>query len=247
MTYFRNFPRTLYKFGNELTNDLFQNIAIYADVVDQVRDQVTLYENYYIKPDERPDQVSFNLYNTSDYHWTFYLMNPELRESGWPISNEKAFELAKRRYNTTVLTTLNFIYDKFKVGQSISGSTSGGTGTIVHRDLQLGQIWIKETQTFINGEQITSTNSSGTVEQIILNSSTVQYNAIHHYENSDGEYVDIGIDPSTGNYLAAGGLVTPVTWLERLNKQNEDLKQIRVIKPSIIESVSQSFKEAVAQ
>lgn len=245
--YFRNYPRIFYKFGNEANNDVFQNIAIYPDVIDQVRDQVTAYQDYYILPDERPDQVSFKLYGTPDYHWTFYLMNPKLRESGWPLSSRKLFEFAEDEYTHTILTTLDFIYDKFKVGQTMSGVTSGASAVITKRDLQLGQIWIANTPNpaFINGEVIQSTNSSGVLESITLNSSVIQYNAIHHYENDNSEYVDLGIDSATGNYLSPGAQRTPVTWIERLKKKNDDLLQIRVVKPNIIESVAESFRDAL--
>ena len=65
MTYFRDFPRVLYTFGNEETADAFENIALYADTIDQVRDAVGLYEDYYIQNGERPDQVSFKLYEST--------------------------------------------------------------------------------------------------------------------------------------------------------------------------------------
>ena len=78
--YFRNFPEIDYIFGNELNASKFENISIYSDVVDQVKNVVTAYEDYNIYPGERPDQVSFNLYGTTEHYWTFYLMNDKLRE-----------------------------------------------------------------------------------------------------------------------------------------------------------------------
>ena len=98
---------------------------------------------------------------------------------------------------------------------------------------------------FINGEIIQSTNSSGILESITLNSSVIQYNAVHHYENDSSEYIDLGIDSATGNYLSPVALRTPVTWIERLKKKNDNLLQIRVVKPNIIESIAESFRDAL--
>ena len=246
MAYFKYFPRVLYNFGDEKTSDVFENISIYSDTVDQIRDQISLYENYYILPGERPDQVSMKLYDTTEYHWTFYLMNLKLREEGWPLSPQNIFEFAQKKYNHTVINTRSTITDKMAIGQTITGLTSGATGVIVHRDLDLGQLWIEETQTFTAGETATSTNTEGTIESITVVSSSVQYNAAHHYENASGEYVDLGLDPATGNLLAPGSQLTEITWLDRLVAKNDELKKIRVIKKTVINQVAESFREAVS-
>ena len=39
---------------------------------------------------------------------------------------------------------------------------------------------------------------------------------------------------------------TPITWLNRLNNQNDELKKIKIIKPNIIGTIAESFREAVS-
>lgn len=242
MTYFRNFPRINYLFGNETTTEVFENLSIYSDVVDQIRDAVTAYEDYYILPDERPDQVSYKLYGTTDYHWTFFLMNAGLRDSGWPMSDRKLFEKAQADYDSTVITTLSTLTDRFKIGHQMRGLTSGASATISHRELDLGQVWFESsTGTFTAGETVTSTDpTDGITRSIVVGSISTQYNAAHHYENASGEYVDI--DPTVG----AGAQLTEITWLDRLVSHNNSLKSIRAIRPNVIEEVVESFKEAIA-
>jgi len=240
MTYFQDFPTIEYKFGEEKTTDLFRNIAIYSDVVDQVRNAITAYQDYQIQPDERPDQASYNIYGSVNYYWTFYLMNPHLRERGWPLSRQTAFEKGTKDYDQLILTTRTKLTDKFKVGQTVSGNSSGHTGNIVHRELDLGQLYIgSNTGNFTAGENIQSTNSSGVVETIVLNSTELQVNAAHHYENASKDVVDI--DPEVG----PGAGITEVTWLERLIAQNDELRQIKVIRPNNIRQVSDAFKDAL--
>lgn len=242
MTYFRYFPRVNYKFGNETTTDVIENISIYSDVIDQIKDALTAYEDYYILPDERPDQVSYKLYGTPDYHWTFFLMNEDLRDSGWPLSNNKVFEKAQADYDHTVITTLSTLTDRFKVGHTMTGLSSGATATISHRELDLGQVWFEGgTGTFTAGETVNSTDpTDGITRSIVVDSVATQYNAAHHYENASGEYVDI--DPTVG----PGAQLTEITWLDRLVTQNDNLKSIRVIRSNVIEEVVDSFREAVA-
>jgi len=238
--YFAPFPRVLYNFGEETDPVGFENIAVYADTVDQIRDAVTAYQNYYIRPDQRPDQVSTELYGTPIYHWTFYLMNEHLRERGWPLSDGAAFEKAKKDYHYRVLTTRTKLTDRFKVNQTVTGLGSGATGKIIHRNLDLGQLFIDDVVgTFTAGESIQSTKSDGTLETISLHSTELQYNAAHHYENADKEVVDI--DPTVG----PGAQLTEVTFLDELIKQNNVMKQIRVIRNEIIVDVADSFKRAI--
>ena len=240
MSYFRGFPTTFYKFGDEKTDDVFRNIAIYADVIDQIKTNLTAYENYNIGPSERPDQSSYKLYGTVDYYWTFFMMNAKLREQGWPLSRRAVYDLGQSKYNQLILTTRTELTDRFKVGQIISGNISGHSGKIVHREIDLGQLYISSnTGDFTAGETIESTNSSGVVETIVLNSTSIQANAAHHYENASGHNVDI--DPRVG----PGAGISEVTWLERLINENDELTRIRVIRSQNIKEVSEAFKRAI--
>ncbi len=241
MTYFRNFPIISYKFGDETTSDRFRNIAIYSDVVDQIKNVASSYVDYYVLPNERPDQVSYKLYGSTSYHWTFELMNPKIRERGWPLSQQKIYEKGLADYNELVLTTRTKLTDKFKVGQTISGNASGHNGTIIHRELDLGQLYVaNNTGTFNAEETIQSTNSAGDIETITLTSTSSKYNVAHHYENSDNEWVDI--DPETG----PGAGITEITWLDRLNSQNDELRQIRIVKRNLIHQISESFSQSLS-
>ena len=239
--YFKYFPMIDYKFGDEPESSRFENITIYADVVDQIADATTAYNEYYILPDERPDNVSEKLYGTPNFHWTFYMMNDAIREQGWPVSNNKVFELAEIKYATRVITTKTKLTDKFKVGQTITGATSSATATIGKRNLDLGQLFLENvSNTFVAGENVNSLNLNNVTETIVVDSYEFQYNAAHHYENTSGDTVDI--DPETG----PGATLTEVTYLDRVNRLNEANRQIRVLKRDIIRDVVQSFRDTVS-
>lgn len=240
--FFRFFPHTQYKFGDETMGTTFENISIYSDVVDQISNSVTAYSDYNVQPGERPDQVSQKLYGTPHYHWTFFLMNPTVRYCGWPLDPQKLYEKAIEDYDAKVITTKTVLTDKFLVGQTMTGLSSGATAKVAKRNLDLGQIFIDTstlTGTFTASESITSPDSEGVIETIVATSFEDQYNAAHHYEDADGNTVDI--DPAVG----PGSLLTEVTWFDRLEKLNEGNRTIRVIKPSIVGDVVRSFREAV--
>lgn len=246
MSYFKYFPRVPYKFGNETSENTFENISVYADIIDQVKNDVATYEEYYILPGERPDQVSLKLYDTPDYHWTFFLLNDDIKEQGWPLSNQNLFKYAEKEYNSTVLVTRANIANIFKIGQTVIGLGSGAEAVIEFRDVNLGQLWIKTPSTgFTNGETISSQGTGQFADTVTLKSSSLQYNAIHHYEDVNGIWQDLGFE-SDGSRSEPSALWTPVTWLDRLNSQNEQLKRIKIIKPNIIGTIAESFREAVS-
>ena len=241
MNHFRKYPRTLYTFGNEVTQNGIQDISIYSDMIDQVRNAIGVYKDYYIQSGERADQVSQTLYDTPEFHWTFMLMNPKLRECGWPLSDREIYKKAQQDYYHTVVTTKSRLGDKMAVGQTITGLTSGATGSIGYRIIDNGQIWFDDTTgTFLAGETATSTNANGVLESIVIGSVEDQYNAAHHYENADGSWADF--DPEVG----PGSSLTEITFLENLKRANDELKNIRVIRPSQIGSVVESFYEAIS-
>ena len=85
MTLFANYPLVDYRFGDEVATSVFQNITTYVDLIDQVADDAALYEYYFIPDGMRPDVLSYELYGTIDYYWTFFLLNDNLRQQGLAV------------------------------------------------------------------------------------------------------------------------------------------------------------------
>jgi len=235
-SFFKNFPATSYRFGNGLDPVSFQNLSVYIDLVDIIKDNVAFYRSIVILEGDRPDQVSLKLYGTTDYHWTFFLMNDNIREGGWPLTEPELKEKAAQLYPNTVLTTRNELTSIFKVGQIVTGSRSGSTGTIVHRNLDLGQLHISGKQTFFNTETITS-QVGDEVQSVNLSGAVDEINAVIFYRDGDSKIVDV--DP----YQAPSSLVTPTTNIEYLREKNDELKTIRVIKPSAIEDIFRQYQQ----
>ena len=246
--FFQYFPRTQYKFGNEANADVIQNIAVYADIIDQIKDETSTYNDYTVIENERPDQTSFKLYDTPNYHWTFFLLNDKLREQGWPMTNANVLTKAKKDYPNTVLTTrssLGAVKGFFKTGDTITGRTSGATANIVSRRMELGQLVINNITNgpFVKDELLEMTGTTNTIT--VSETPALEYLAAHHYEDANKIRTDLGYD-TDGLLLAPGAQLTKVTFLDRLHNQNDNLKQIRVFKPDVVKQVVDSFREAVA-
>ena len=103
--YFKNFPKVNYSFGNNEAPVQFQDIGAYVDIIDQVKEYSTFYQAYNIENGQRPDQISLDLYKSSNYYWTFYLLNDSLRTGGWPLKDYEIFKKAKEYYPNMAFTT----------------------------------------------------------------------------------------------------------------------------------------------
>ena len=99
MDFFKDFGDVTYSFGNNELATLTPDISKYVDVVDQVKDDIAFLTYYYIKEGDRPDQVSLQLYGTTLYYWTFYLLNDNIRQQGWPLINIEFQRYIKKIFN----------------------------------------------------------------------------------------------------------------------------------------------------
>src|SRR5210317_698898 len=145
--FFTNYPRTLYQFGTENSLTAIQNISVYVDIIDQIKDNINFYEFIEIQDGERPDTISQEIYGTVRYYWTLYLLNDNIRERGWPLTVQQIRQKAITDYPNTVLTTTQTgaFRNHFQVGDTVIGQSSGATGTVIKRNWDLGQIFIKKT------------------------------------------------------------------------------------------------------
>ena len=74
----------------------------------------------------------------------------------------------------------------------------------------------------------------------------LQYESVHHYEDADGNWLDLPIDTDgfgVQNYGPGITGKTPITHLDRLIQQNDDLSNIRVLKPEVANQINIEFQK----
>lgn len=237
-SFFINVPYVRYNFGENGTRALHQNLTTYVDLIDQIKNNRAFYQSYTIIDGDRPDTLSYQLYDSTKYYWTFFLMNDKLRESGWPLPISQLTDLVRERKNNTVLTTRSDISNQFLVGSQVTGQSSGATGTIIKRRLNLGQIIVLGDQPFLSNEDIVTTEDD-VLRSLTLDGAVEEYNAIYRYEDADGNPTDF--DLLTG----PGAELLPVTYSDFYIRENDNLKDIAIIKPSAISQIFDEFQSAM--
>jgi len=145
----------------------------------------------------------------------------------------------KRDFPHKFFTTLDDLTGVMKVGQRCFASVSSGGGKILRRNLDLGLVIVDSRDQFQKLENVTNTSYEGVTKTVTTISTGFEYNAPHHYEDGDGNFVDI--DPSVG----PGALLTEITNYDHYVRQNDKLKQIKVIRPDAVQNVVGSYLEAL--
>ena len=241
--FFTNYPRTTYQFGTEKSFTAIQDISAYVDIIDQIKDNINFYEFIEIQDGERPDTISQDLYDTVKYYWTLYLLNDNIRERGWPLSVQQIRLKAIEDYPNVVLTTrdIDTLITYFQVGDTVIGQSTGASGVVLKRNLELGQIFVKmlNGQSFSDSEIIRDNTNIEFPETVQLVSAVNEYDAVHHYEDSNGLWTDV--DP----YSTPSVLLTPITYMDRYQAKNDELRKIKVIKQATISQVVKAYKEAL--
>jgi len=237
--FFNSFPVITYAFGNNPDRILFQNITAYIKIIESLKDNTVFYETQFINDFERPDTMSFKLYGTTDFYWTFYYMNDDVRESGWPLAELEIQDKLKSDYPHRTITTQDPIASTVLVGDTVVGQSSGSIGTVVKKYIDLGQIIVKSPDNFGVGELVVPEDRIA--DTITVNSEVEQYNSVHHYENSSKEYVDIDpFNPSLGG-------LTPVTYSDRVYAKNDSLRELKVLKPSAVTQVQAEYNRLLKE
>ena len=242
MPHFQNFPSVLYRFGNELDPVIFQKLGTYVDIIDQVKDDITAYADYTVLDGERADILSYKIYGDIRYYWLFYYINDNIREEGWPLSSQEVFTQMEKYYPHQFIRTFdNWFKGDFKIGNRATGKKSGAFGDIMQTHPDLGQIIVANDSgfNFQKSEVVEAGFGFFNPDTINIQATDKQYNAVHHYEDADGNYVDI--DPLQD----APSTVTPITFAERFIDENEKRKRVRIIKPEVINQLFNEFNRAL--
>ena len=236
MNFFHNFPKVIYKFGDQGEGAIMQNITAYADVVEEFKENASFYADYHIVTGERADQVSMKLYGDPSYHWLLYLMNDNIMSQGWPLSQEDLEREIKNDFPGTVIKTKDQIFNKFYIGERVQDNTTGATGVVVSRDLNLGHIILDQVEGIFQKDSLVT--SLSTSQTITVDSSMAEYLAPVYYIK-DNEIIDF--DP----FNDIGEFVLPVTRLDHYISENDKLKKIRVLRPQALRQVANAFYEAI--
>ena len=230
--YFSSIRNALIDVDGSGNVDILKNLTAKAKVSDELLNNAGFYQTVEIIDGERPDLLSQRLYGTPIYHWTFLLLNPQIKNiwDDWPMSASQLVEYCTNKYQYLAADTDDSLVDKFIVGETVTGGVSGATGIVKEIYVNMGYIVIEKTSgTFtVTGESIQGGNSQDSVTCNFIKSEA--YAPHHHVDDSTAEWVPRRV---------AG--TTPYTYIDYESAVTEQNRDIKVIKPEHIQRVAQKF------
>lgn len=246
--YFQSFPKVAYIFGDEKQPVSFQKLSQYSDLIDLYRDDVSAYLEYEIRDGDRPDTLSYRLYEKSTYDWTFFLMNETLRETGWPMTAQQIVDRGTNHFYKNYVAKLMIstadssseFADIYPVGTPVL--VSGKKGVVVRKNLNVGEIVISSDSDIRTGTTLAyQTPDSSDPLQLgaSLTNTVYEWEGTHHYENDSGERLDKYFDDLSGATLK--------TNLDFLFDENDASKRIRVIRKEEVDNLVGQLKRLLAE
>ena len=274
MAFFRQFPKIEYDFNRQgvINNmvDIYRSVRPLQNFVDDT----SAYVYYEVKNGERPDIVSNKLYGNQNFYWTFFVVNEGLHDGlqAWPMSQEDLFTYIEREYEGYAITTNPVIRrdsdglitafenslagsvpgtttGKFQLGETITGGTSGATGTLVKKDLDLNQLIVQNvTGAFIGDPTVVPTNlteriTGSTSGDFVDSYQAYKYAEAPHHWFLQGDKEEKVV--TNGAYITGGEETSDITFKSNravVEEINDERSRIRVIAPSYIEQFADQFE-----
>jgi len=258
MSFFKQFPKVKYDFNRQGVSqnmtDIFRSVRPLPSFVDNY----SAYKLYEIKNGERPDIVSGRLYGTSQYYWTFFVINDFLHDGtrSWPMSQEDLQAYMAKEYEGYVIETNpkitnnfeNSLAGKFQLGETLTGSVSNASGTLTRKITDLSQLIIQN----VTGAYIGS--ATGAKELITGAASEDSVSTYNVYKYLDAPYYyyetsDVNKKPVTNADHITGGkdayTLSYVTNREHLEATNDQNSFIRYVDPEYINQFTTTFEELI--
>jgi hypothetical protein len=97
--YFEKFPITFYSLDNLETVQLVRNIFLRLSINQNIKENLSLYDEYDVLDGETPEIVADKFYKNPQYHWLILHMNEILDPRfDWPLSQNNLVKYAQSKY-----------------------------------------------------------------------------------------------------------------------------------------------------
>jgi len=217
--------------------DLLKNLTAKAKVSDDLINNAGFYQTVEVIDGERPDHLSQRLYGSDKYHWTFLLLNPQIKNiwDDWPMKYSQLVEYCIEKYQYLAADTDTTLNNKFIIGETVQGQVSNALGKIKEIHVNMGYVVIEKTSgTFtVTGETIYGLDSQDSVACNFIKSQA--YAPHHHTDDSTGKWVTRSASGTTGySYIDYESAVT------------EQNRNVKVIKPEHIRPIAAQFAQMMS-
>ena len=269
MPFFEQFPRVKYDFNRKGVQqnmvDLFRSVRPLPTFLDEY----SAYSYFNVQNGERPDVVSERIYGTSDYYWTFFIVNEHLHDGyrAWPLSQEDMYDYLAKQYEGYVITTdpvivrntdglitdhQDSLAGRFQIGETVTGSVSGASGKLTRKNIDMNQLIVQNVTggAFIGDPDLVNQATELVVGQ--TSNDSVSTHTVYKYADAPYYYyleTDTDKKPVTNGLHVVGGVdasdLSYVTYRTYEYEKNDERSKIRYVVPNYIEQFVDAFEELI--
>ena len=141
MSYFRQLPNIQYQ--NFLINStgsqdylLMKNIFLRGKMRDDLKDNFTLFQQYSIKGNERPDEIAYDVYGSPEYDWVVLITAGIITyQNDYPLTSQELYDYTLNKYGAEGMSGINH-YESTEVKDN-EGRLIYPAGIIVAQDFTI--------------------------------------------------------------------------------------------------------------
>jgi hypothetical protein len=230
--YFKSFPYTYYSQDDRATVQLITNITSRVVLSDEVKNNLSIYDEYDIRDGDTPELVADRFYSNPELHWLILHYNEIIDPRfDWPLDTNNLnryvvgkyanvnavhhYEDANGNYtNGNVYLISSADFTEFNIDDAITNITNTGTGYITQKNSSSNVRVTVTTGGFISGDRIKNTSNTSSSANI------------------------------TSTVVLSG---TPVTNYTYEDEVNESKRRIKILKSSYVDAIVSDFKKKLGE
>lgn len=226
--YFKTFPYTYYTLYDDLSNvKLVTNITTRIKINDDVKNNLSVYDEYDIRDEDTPEILADKFYNNPELHWVILLYNDIIDPRfGWPLSSNNLKKYAQGKYSN-----INGIHHYEDLDEKIVN----------------GNVFINSSSGFANLENsnvIINLNGLGTgaITSKISNSNVLVTVTAGGF--ASGDLIALVSNTQVNANITATTTISgiPVTNFLYEDRENERKRRIKILKAPYVDQVIRDFK-----
>lgn len=221
--FFSRFPTVDYDMDGQGSLLTLTDFTANVDVNDFFANHSAYYTYYDILDGERPDTISYKLYENPNYYWTFFILNNDLRgglSSAWPLSSNQFESMMTREYDD--YSVISFLPQN---GSDINGIDISGLFPLTYLD-----------EAYLPYLRLTNESKSEWATILKYDSALLQI-VISNIEKSDGTGLPNSITPYLSNSHYK------LVWANPFEEDTDEYTENEVLKKEYVDKMISVYSE----
>jgi len=228
--YFQKFPKTFYTLDNIATVQVVTNILQRVVILQELRDNYSVYDEYDVTDADTPETLAFQVYGDSELHWLILHFNEILDPRfDWPLTTNNLLKFVEGKY-----TNVNGIHHY----EDINGNEVNGN--VVLNATTFGSIDTGSAIINLSQDGIGFVTSKPSSTSIVVTTTKGGFRSGNQIALATNTSITANVTTTTIN----SGI--PVTNYIFEDRENETKRRIRLLKPQFLERVIREFESKMA-